>query len=95
TGNHTVSLLHDQQYFFGTGGVSDFTITGIETSAGLDPSNPTAFITGLTFSGNGDFTGTMTPLTELVAGVPEPETYALMLGGFALLASITRRRQRR
>jgi hypothetical protein len=95
TGNHTVSLLHDQQYFFGAGGVGDFTITGIETSAGLDPSNPTAFITGLTFSGNGDFTGTMTPLTELVAGVPEPQTYALMLGGFALLASIARRRQRR
>ena len=94
-GNHSVNLLHDQQYFFGVGGVGDFTITGIETSAGLDPSNPTAFITGLTFSGVGDFTGTMTPLTATVAAVPEPETYALMLVGLVLMASLDRRRRRK
>jgi hypothetical protein len=94
-GNHSVNLLHDQQYFFGVGGVGDFTITGIETSAGLDPSNPNAFITGLTFSGVGDFTGTMTPLTATVAAVPEPETYALMLVGLVLMASLDRRRRRK
>lgn len=92
-GSHTVSLAHDLQYFFGAGGVSDFTVSGIETSAGLDPSNPTAFITGLTFAAIGDFTGTMTPLTALVVAVPEPEIYALLLAGMALIG-MTRRRRR-
>jgi len=91
-GSHTVGLLHDTQFFFGAGGVSDFTVEGIEASAGLDPSNPTAFITGLTFVGAGDFTGTMTPLTTVVA-VPEPETYVLMLAGLALLLGASRRRR--
>ena len=95
TGSHIRTLLHDQQFFFGSGGVTDFMVTGIETSAGLDPSNPTAFITGLTFASDGDFTGTMTPLTEFVAGVPEPETYALMLAGLCTLGALNRRRQQR
>ncbi|MEO8311405.1 MAG: PEP-CTERM sorting domain-containing protein [Caldimonas sp.] len=92
-GSHTVSLAHDLQYFFGAGGVSDFTVSGIETSAGLDPSNPTAFITGLTFAATGDFTGTMTPLTALVVAVPEPETYALLIAGMALIGVARRRRR--
>jgi hypothetical protein len=49
-------------------GVDRFRILGIEPSAGLDPANPTAFITGLTFVTTGQFTGTMTPLVaETVA----------------------------
>jgi len=96
-GMHSVAVLHDQQFFFGSGGVSDFTVTGIETSAGLDPSNPTAFITGLTFAADGSFNGTMTPLTVdvVVGAVPEPETYALMLAGLAAVAALGRRRSRR
>ena len=35
---------------------------GIETSAGLNPQDATAFITGLTFVSEGSFTGTMTPI---------------------------------
>ena len=92
-GSHTVSLQHDLQFFFGSGGVDDFTVTGIEESAALDPSNPTAFVTGLTFSANGDFTGTMTPLTVSVNAVPEPESYALMLAGLGILGMIARRRR--
>ena len=49
-------------YTFDPGGVDRFRILGIEPSAGLDPQNPTAFITGLTFVSSGEFTGTMTPL---------------------------------
>lgn len=45
-----------------SGGVSGFRVTDIETSAALDPNDPTAFPTQLTFSGSGRFTGTMTPL---------------------------------
>ena len=92
-GSHTVGLQHDLQFFFGAGGVDDFSVTGIEESAGLDPSNPTAFVTGLTFAASGDFTGTMTPLTVSVNAVPEPETYALLLAGLGVVGMIARRRK--
>lgn len=68
------------EYFFAPGGLDRFQIQGIETSAGLDPNNTTAFITGLTFTGDGQFTGTMTPLT---VNVPEPATLALLGLGLA------------
>ncbi len=81
------------QFFFPEGGVGAFTVTGIETSAMLDPANATAFITGLTFSAAGSFTGTMTPLTvDVAVAVPEPETYALMVMGLVALAIASRRR---
>src|SRR6185437_9951644 len=44
-------------------GVSKFEITGIDPLAGLDPTDLTAFITGLTFAGPGSFTGTMEAIT--------------------------------
>jgi len=68
--------------------VDRFRILGIETSAGLDPSNTTAFITGLTFDGSGQFTGTMTPLT---AQVPEPSAFALFGIGLLWLGLYRRR----
>jgi PEP-CTERM motif len=94
-GAESVTLSHDVQYFFSDAGVGNFTITGIETSAGLDPSNATAFITGLSFENDGAFTGTMTPITTLVDAVPEPETYALLLIGMGLLGGVVKRRQTR
>jgi hypothetical protein len=62
------------------GGVGFFRILGIEESAGLDPQDPTAFVTGLTFVGDGQFTGTMTPITTQV---PLPSTLFLFVGGLA------------
>jgi hypothetical protein len=50
-------------YSFPSGGIDRFRILGIERDEGLDPNNPTAFITGLTFTGSGNFTGSMTPVT--------------------------------
>ncbi len=41
-----------------------FRILGIEITAGLDPNNVTAFITKLTFTNQGRFTGTMTPIID-------------------------------
>jgi len=64
----------------------------LRIAAGLDPLDTTAFVTGLTFTGAGLFTGTQTPLTVDVAAVPEPETYALFLAGLAAIVGLTRRR---
>jgi hypothetical protein len=46
------------------GGVSSFRITGIDTTEALDPANPTAFVTGLTFATDAstDYTVTMVPI---------------------------------
>jgi hypothetical protein len=70
-----------QQYFFGPDGVSQFTVSGIDPSAHLDPSDTSAFVTGLTFVTNGSFTGTMTPI--ITTGVPESSTWSMILLGFA------------
>lgn len=43
-------------------GVGDFRVTDIEADAGLDPANPEAFPTRLTFAASGRFSGSMTPL---------------------------------
>ncbi len=92
-GAQTVSVAHGQQYFFGQGGTGAFRVTGIETDAMLDPADATAFITGLTFSKAGAFTGTMTPITQFVAEVPEPQTWALFALGLAGLAGLAGQRR--
>lgn len=87
-------VMHDVlaagiEYFFDPGGVDRFRILGIETSAMLDPADPAAFVTGLTFTGAGRFTGTMQAVTALVA-VPAPASTVLLLIG---LAAMGRRRR--
>lgn len=72
-----IDLVGGLEHFFGALGIDRFSIRGIETSAGLDPNNTLAFITGLSFVADGQFTGTMTPL---ILAVPEPS----IIGLFAL-----------
>ena len=55
---------------FGLNGVDKFRILGIEAEAFLDPTDPTAFVTDVSFVSSGQFTGTMTPITEFVESVP-------------------------
>ena len=74
---------------FGLGGVRAFRITGIELSAALDPTNPLAFVTGLSFAGTDMVNMTQTPIT---AAVPEPASYALLVFGLAALGLRARRR---
>ena len=77
---------------FPTLGVDAFTVTGIDPSDGLDPGDTTAFITGLTFTGDGTFNGTQTPITEVVA-TPEPVSITLLASGFLGLLLFRRGRR--
>ena len=63
---------------------------GIDESLGLDPDNATAFVTQVTFTGDGTFTGTMTAITA----VPEPSTWAMMILGFVGVGYMTYRRRK-
>ena len=89
----TDALNANSQFFFGSGGVSTFEVTGIDPSAKLDPTNGGAFITGLTFVSAGDFTGTMTPITTEISAVPEPSTWAMMIMGFVGIGFMAYRRK--
>lgn len=84
-------LLAGDEFVFAGDGVSRFQIRGIETSAALDPQDPSAFVTGLTFSGPGDFTGKMIPLT---VAIPEPSTWVQFGVGVVLMAWLIRRGSR-
>jgi len=74
------------EFFFPAGGVSQFSVRGIEASAGLDPNDVTAFITGLTWVGLGEFTGTMTPVIQSVSPSPVPLPSGLLLLCVGLVA---------
>ena len=89
-----IDLVGGAQFFFGGAGVNRFSVRGIETSAMLDPKNVTAFITGLTFTSAGSFTGTMTPITVDIA-VPAPGTAVLLLVGLLGLTAVSQRRRSR
>ena len=94
--NNQVLLAHDWRgsdvYNFGATGVGRFRVAGIETSAGLNPGSTTAFITGLTFSGSGLFTGLQTPITATVNATPEPPTLALVACVLIGMVGIGRKR---
>ncbi|MDP2523986.1 choice-of-anchor L domain-containing protein [Neptunomonas phycophila] len=68
--------------------VTLFQILGIETTAALDPTDTTAFITGLTFGGSNNIINmTQTPIVANVptSDVPAPMTLALFGLGLALI----------
>ena len=84
-------LTHDARFAFAGGGVTRFLIKGIETSAGLDPTNPLAFKTGLEFAGAGDIALQQIPQTTTVVPLPG----AVWLLSSALLVLGRRNRGRR
>lgn len=77
------------RFDFDGGSVDRFRVLGIDPSLGLDPNDPTAFVTEVTFAGTGRFTGSMTAIT---AQVPEPSSVLLVgLGMLGLM--LARKRQ--
>jgi hypothetical protein len=76
-------------------GVSWFDIMGINPDSAVNPNDPTAFALGLSFVADGNFTGTMTPITLEVAAVPETSTWAMMILGFAGIGFMAYRRSRK
>ena len=80
-----------------TNGVTEFTIEGIDTAELLDPTDPTAFVTGLTFIGAGQNSVTQTPIifdTDADT-VPAPATLLLLGLGLGLLRLCHRATHRR
>jgi hypothetical protein len=82
-----------KSFSFGTPGVSQFRVLGIPLDAGLSPSSATAFQTQVTFTADGAFTGTMTPLSpatdiaSLAAAVANLKPAAGLAAKMALVQS--------
>ncbi len=75
-------------------GLSSFSILEIDTDEGLDPTDPLAFVTGLTFVDGGEVTVTQDPIVEHVAAtIPEPGTFGLFALGLLGFGVLSRRRR--
>lgn len=88
------SVLGGGLFDFGSTGVNGFRLVGIDVGANLDPTNTTAFVTGLTFAGTGNVAMTQNPITVNTDdnNVPEPSTMLLSLLGLFAVGSLRRRR---
>jgi hypothetical protein len=89
--NTLLGSVSAETWFDFGGAVSRFAVRGIDPALGLDPNDPTAFITGFIFDGVGTVNMTMAPVT-INTDVPEPATWALMIAGFGLVGGALRRR---
>ena len=85
--DYATSFSSGEQYDFLTNytDVYKFMIDGIEISAMLNPNDPSAFITGLTFTSAGSVSVNQTAVETYVpdsSAVPEASTFLLFLAGF-------------
>ena len=89
------NLTGGTAFAFLSGGVDRFRILGIEAGLGLDPTDPIAFVTGLTFVDAGQVQMSMTPITFDTGNnpVPEPGTFLLMGFGLFGISYLGRRRK--
>lgn len=84
------SITGGETYAFDSEGVSRLRVLGIEVEAGLNPTNPTAFVTGLTFTAAGAVNLTQTPI---VSQVPLPAPVILFLSGLLGIGALNRTRR--
>ncbi len=83
------TVLTGGQWYNFAQAVDRFRIMGIEVDVMLDPTDYTAFVTGLMFDGNGLVNMNQTALTTFVASptaVPEPKTLLLFVLALAFIA---------
>lgn len=82
-------------YDFGIDGVDRFRVTGIETSNEVDPTDTSAFVTGLSFVDSGNVSLRQIPIVEFVPGpnpqVPEPSTWLMVLIALGLVLHTRKR----
>lgn len=88
----SVDLSGGSTYDFAPDGVDKFRILGIESWAGLDPSNATAFVTGLSFVDAGSVSMCQVPISFNTEPIPAPGAIALGAVGAVLIGWLRRRR---
>lgn len=81
----TVPLAALTTLSFPNGGVSAFSVRGIDQASMLDPTNAGSFVTTLTFASNGSFSGSMTPATigNALVAATLPSSRSVQVGNAA------------
>lgn len=92
-GEISVNLSAGVVYAFPAGGVSEFTVTGIDISEMLDPNDDTAFVTGVTFTGFTTLGSATVDITQQAITAPIPEPASVLLCGIGLVAAAACRRR--
>ncbi|MGB3513543.1 MAG: nidogen-like domain-containing protein [Microcoleaceae cyanobacterium] len=88
-----LDLAGGVEFDFDIGGVDQFRIFGIETSAAIDPTDLTAFVTGLRFADTGQVSMRQIPIAinTDVQSTPEPTTTISLLSLAGILLATRKR----
>ena len=88
---HKEALMAGQTFDFPFP-VSTFTLTGINEDLMLDPTDPTAFVTGVSFADSGSYTITQAAIVTSTTSVPTPSTIAIFLLSLVGISLVRKRK---